>query len=88
MALTLTEAQRLLLGIISSVESGITTPEEAVTELADLKAKAVKANIPTFQADYTLENFQSIRDAYVSEYESSYEPTYDTSTDVDYDPSY
>ncbi len=75
MALTLTEAQRLLLGIITSVESGVTTPEEAVEELNDLREKAGKAGIP-FKADYTLTDFEKIRENYVSTYESSssYEP--------------
>lgn len=76
MALTLTEAQRLLLGIITSVESGVTSPEDAVEELAELKTKAAGLN---FKADYTLENFQKIRENYVSTYEASDEPSYEPS---------
>ena len=59
MALTLTEAQRLLLGIITSVEAGVTTPEEAVEELNDLKDRAEEAGFP-FDADYTLVDFENI----------------------------
>jgi hypothetical protein len=79
MALTLTEAQRLLRGIITSVESGVTLPEDAVEELAELKTKAAGLN---FKADYTLADFQKIRENYVSTYDSSepyVEPSYETS---------
>lgn len=69
MALTLTDAQRLLLGIIASVESGVTTPEDAVTELAGLKEKATAAGL-NFRADYTLQDFQDIRQKEIETYES------------------
>lgn len=85
MVLTLTEAQRLLLGIISSVESGVTAPEEAVDELNDLREKAGKAGVP-FKADYVLADFEKIRQNYVAQYETSapyveesYEPSYESS---------
>lgn len=81
MALTLTEAQRLLLGIINSVESGVTTPEEAVEELTKLKANAAKAGL-TFKADYTLADFTKIRTEYAAEYEASepyVEPSFESS---------
>lgn len=81
MALTLTEAQRLLLGIISSVEGGITTPEDASEELAELKEKAAKAGL-NFKADYTVDDFIKIRESYVSQYETStpyVEPSYESS---------
>jgi hypothetical protein len=66
-ALTLTEAQRLLLGIIISVESGVTTPEEAVDELNELNTRAETANL-NFKADYTLADFEEIRADYLSNY--------------------
>jgi len=81
MALTLTEAQRLLLGIITSVEAGVTTPEEAVDELNDLREKAGKAGIP-FKVDYVLADFVKIRENYVSTYDTSepyVEPSYESS---------
>lgn len=83
MALTLTEAQRLLLGIITSVESGVTTPEDAVEELNDLREKTGKTGLP-FKADYVLADFAKIRENYISQYEStdseeSYEPSYESS---------
>jgi len=69
MKLSLVKAQRLLMGIIASVESGITSPEEALAELASLKKQAPDG----FEADYTLEDFQRIREDYSSSYDSSYE---------------
>ncbi len=82
MALTLTEAQRLLLGIITSVEGGVTTPEDAISELEELKSRA-GAN---FRADYTVDDFIKLRENYVSQYETSttyveesYEPSYESS---------
>ena len=86
MVLTLTEVQRLLLGIIASVESGVTTPEEAVRELNDLKVKAVVSGL-RFKAAYTLEDFQKIRQNYISTYESSeayIEPSYEESVETSY----
>jgi hypothetical protein len=79
MALTLTDAQRLLLGIITSVEGGITEPKDAVEELTTLKAQAAKAGL-TFRAEYTLEDFEKIHQNYVSEYDSS-------TPDVEYEES-
>jgi hypothetical protein len=58
--LTLVGAQRLLLGIITSVESGITSPEDAVEELATLREQVAASGIG-FHWDYTLEDFQKIR---------------------------
>lgn len=81
MALTLTEAQRLLLGIITSVESGVTTPEEATDELTSLKTRAANAGV-NFKADCTVDDFIKIRENYVSTYESSepyVEPSYESS---------
>lgn len=78
---TLTEAQRLLLGIITSVESGVTSPEDAVSELKEVKAKAVLAGL-TFKADYTVDEFIKIRENYVSTYDTS-EPVVEES----YEPS-
>jgi len=81
MALTLTEAQRLLLGIISSVESGVTTPDEAAEELQNLRYRATQAGV-NFRADYTVDDFTKIRENYVSTYETSQpyvEPSYESS---------
>jgi hypothetical protein len=63
--LTLTEAQRILLGIIESVEVGNFTAEEAVQELTELKADAERAGL-NFRADYTLADFQKIREMFLS----------------------
>jgi hypothetical protein len=57
MALTLTTLQQLLLGIMASVESGVTSPEAGFDELAELKAQAREAGID-FTADYSVEDFQ------------------------------
>ena len=67
---TVTEAQLTLLGILSTVESGAITPEEAVEELGTLKSQVAEAGL-TFSADYTVEDFEKIRTAYASTYESS-----------------
>ncbi len=78
---TLTEAQRILLGIITSVESGVTTPEEAALELSSLKARASTAGV-NFKADYTVADFQKIRENYVTTYDTSApyeEPSYEYS---------
>ncbi len=74
---TLTEAQRLLLGIITSVESCVTSPAEAVQELTTLKSRAVAAGINFKAYNYTLADFQKIRDNYVSTYDTS--ETYESS---------
>ena len=75
MALTLTEAQRLLLGIIASVKSGVTEPTAAALELNELKDRTKMAGL-NFQADYTVEDFEAIKDeAFFSEYE--YESDYE-----------
>ncbi len=79
---TLTEAQRLLLGIIASVESGVTTPEEAVAELSSLRTRTKEAGV-NFKADYELADFQKLRQNYVSTYETSepyVEPSYEESS--------
>ena len=81
MALTLTEAQRLLLGIITSVESGVTSPEDAVDELSNLKGNATKSGLP-FKADYTLKDFQAIQALSAATYDTSteyVEPSYESS---------
>jgi hypothetical protein len=70
--LTLVNAQRMLLGIIASVEVGVTSPVDAVEEVATLKAQAEAANL-AFQANYTLADFEKIRTDYVSNYDSSEE---------------
>jgi hypothetical protein len=64
----LTDAQRTLLGIIASVEAGVTAPEDAVKELALLKNRAKISGL-SFKADYTLSDFQKIREAYASTYD-------------------
>jgi hypothetical protein len=84
--LSLTEAQRILLGIITSVESGVTTPEAAVEELSGLKTRAAAENLP-FKADYTLADFEKIRQNYVSTYDSS-TPYVDVETSYAPEPSF
>ena len=64
---TLTSAQRRLLEIIASVETGIYTAEEAVEVLGDLRQDAEKAGLG-FRADYTLADFQRIRSGYLSQW--------------------
>ena len=54
-------AQDLFLGIIESVESGVMSPEEAVTELANLKQEY------DFKSDYTLADFQRVRENFLSD---------------------
>lgn len=79
--LSLTEAQRLLLGIVSSVESGITSPESAFDELTQLKSRASEAGLK-FAAPYTVEDLQTLRANQLSEYETSapyVEPSYEPS---------
>lgn len=79
--LTLTQAQRVLLGIVTSVESGVTTPEEAVNELALLKKEAKEAGL-NFTANYTLADFEKIQadasvyDLSTSTFDESVEPSY------------
>ncbi len=63
----LVAAQRTLLGIIASVESGLTAPTDAVTELAALKAQAPEG----FEANYSVEDFERVRANYVSQFETS-----------------
>ena len=58
---------RAMLGIISSVESGVTTPEEAVVEVKELERRALECGAP-FKNNYTLEDFQKIRKDYLSDY--------------------
>lgn len=60
-------ASRLLLGIITSVEAGVTTPEAAVEELKQLKSQAPEG----FKADFTIQDFNNIRANYAAAYESS-----------------
>jgi hypothetical protein len=85
MALTLTATQRLLLGIISSVEAGITSPIEAMAELNELKAQADDAGLK-FRADYTVEDFENIRQVFVATYETSQDPY--PAEDTYYESSY
>jgi hypothetical protein len=66
--LTLQGVQRLLLGIIQSVEAGVTTPEDAFEELKDLKARALGSNI-NFTSDYSIADFKLIRIQHSSEYD-------------------
>lgn len=76
--LSLVQAQRDLLGIITSVEAGVTMPEEAVQELNALKSQAPD----TFKPNYTLEDFQNIAKAANTEYDPStpyVEPEYEPS---------
>lgn len=67
---TLTQAQRMLLGIIASVESGLTGPVDAFEELKELKVKAKQAGL-NFTADYSEADFQKIVTDHASEYDSS-----------------
>jgi hypothetical protein len=67
---SITEAQRQLLEIITQVESGVTSPESAAAQLKTLKEFAPAE----FKADYTLEDFQRIKANAVSTYETSAEP--------------
>lgn len=80
--LTLTQAQRVLLGIVTSVESGVTTPEEAVNELALLKKEAKEAGL-NFTANYTLADFEKIQADSASVYDSS-TSTFDESVEPSY----
>jgi hypothetical protein len=68
----------MLLGIIASVDMGITSPVDAVEEVATLKAQAEAANL-AFQANYTLEDFEKIRAEALVQYDSS-DSTYDSSS--------
>lgn len=77
--LTLTEAQRLLLGIISNVELGELTPDEAVKELVQLKLDAAAAGFE-FKVNYTFDDFERLRENYISNYESSSEESVSAST--------
>jgi hypothetical protein len=63
-------AQDLFLGLVGSVEAGILTPEEAVTELAELKQEY------GFYSEYTLEDFQRLRTNYLSKLESEEDNDY------------
>jgi len=81
--LTRTSVQRTLLGIISSVESGVTTPESAEEELSQLIDEAEKAGL-NFRPNYTVDDFRKIRENYVATYETSQDP-YSGDT---YEPSY
>ena len=80
MALTLTDVQRLFLDIIALLEIGLTTPEGAVEELNDLKQRAKIAGV-LFKADYTLMDFEKIRENYLSVYDmydyDAYDDEYD-----------
>ncbi len=62
----MTPSEKLLLGIIASVESGVTTPEDAVIELAELKTKT------GIKADYMLADFQKIREEALSTFDEDY----------------
>lgn len=68
--LTLTQAQRLLLGIISSVESGYMTPEDGIVELGKLQENAKKSGVDLIAA-YKLADFQRLRQAHLDTYETS-----------------
>jgi len=66
--ITLSGAQDTMLNIITSVESGAITPEEAVQQLNDLKADVKKAGID-FEIEWTLADFQTVRDNDLATYE-------------------
>ena len=72
--ISLIDAQRALIGVISSVEAGLTTPQEAVEELSAIR----DASPESFRPDYTLEDFQRI----VENAKGSYKPSTD---DFDWD---
>jgi hypothetical protein len=77
--ITLTEASRLLLGIINSVEAGVTTPADAVKELSELKKQTKQTGL-NFKAEFTQEDFENIRQTELSKsdnafYDASYEPS-------------
>lgn len=48
-------ATETLLGIITSVEAGVTTPKDAMIEVEQLKSA-----VPGFKIDYTLADFEKI----------------------------
>lgn len=62
------EAEELLLGIIESVEAGVTAPEAAVDELNLLKKSAPQG----FKGDYTLEDFVRIQEKASTEFFDGY----------------
>jgi hypothetical protein len=72
-------AEDLFLGIIESVESGLMTPEEAVTELASLKQDY------NFKSDYTLDDFQRIRESCLSTLPEDEDFFDDTEDEEDYE---
>ena len=79
---TLEEAQEALIGIITSVEAGVTSPEDAVEELAAVREESV----PEFKPNYTLGDFQDIRLSGASyEYELSADMSADTEDREDFD---
>lgn len=75
--LTLTEAQRILLGILTSVESGVTSPEDGLSELSSLKARALTDELP-FKSNYTLDDLKKIRENHIATYDTS-TPVYESS---------
>jgi hypothetical protein len=78
--LSLTTVQRNFLGIIASVEAGLTTPVDAFNELNDLHAEALRSNI-SFTADYSVKDFELVKANADSQY-SMDDSFYD---DVDHD---
>jgi len=77
--ITLSGAQDTMLNIITSVESGAITPEEAVNQLNDLKADVKRAGID-FEVEWTLADFQTVRDNDL--------PTYELNDDEEYQEDY
>lgn len=85
MALTLTTLQQLLLGIMASVESGVTSPEAGFNELTVLKEQAREAGID-FTADYTVDDFQKmLENAAWDDWDEYEENLYDDDTFEDGD---
>lgn len=81
--ITLTNAQRILLEIITQLESGLTTPIEATKSLNDLKLAAPVE----FKANYSIGDFQRIRANARSAYQSSTsepEPAFESSYQSSY----
>ena len=84
--ITLSGAQDTMLNIITSVESGAITPEEAVNQLNDLKADVKKAGID-FEVEWTLVDFQTVRDNDLSTYELNDDEEYQEGYDFEEEES-
>ena len=61
------DAEERLLDIIEGTEDGFYTPEEASREVGYLERDAERAGL-NYKTDYTLEDFQKIRESALSNY--------------------